>query len=39
MGSLIIILLIASWVTGEWGFMILGVFGLAAGLVPLLSRR
>ncbi len=39
MASLIIILLVASWVTGEWGFMILGVFGLAAGIVPLLSRR
>ena len=39
MASLIVILLIASVITGEWGFMILGVFGLAAGLVPLLSRR
>ena len=39
MGSLIVILLVASWLTGEWGFMILGAVGLAAGLVPLLSRR
>ena len=39
MGSLIVILLVLSWATGEWGFMILGLFGLAAGLVPILSRR
>ncbi len=39
MGSLIVILLAASWLTGEWGFMILGIFGLLAGLVPILSRR
>lgn len=39
MASLIVILLIASWLTGEWGFMILGVFGLLAGLVPFFSRR
>ena len=39
MASLITILLIASWVTGEWGFMILGVFGVAAGLLPLINRR
>lgn len=39
MGSLILILLVASLLTGEWGFMILGVFGFAAGLVPFISRR
>lgn len=39
MGSLIVILLVMSWATGEWGFMILGIFGLAAGLLPIISRR
>ncbi len=39
MASLIIILLVASWITGEWGFMILGFFGVAAGILPLISRR
>lgn len=39
MASLIVILLIASIITGEWVFMLLGVFGLAAGLVPFFSRR
>ena len=39
MASLIIILLIASWVTGEWGFMLLGLFGVAAGILPLINRR
>lgn len=39
MGSVTVILLVLSWATGEWGFMILGLFGLAAGLVPILSRR
>lgn len=39
MASLVIILLIASWATGEWGFMILGFFGVAAGLLPLFNRR
>lgn len=38
MASLITILLIASWITGEWGFMILGLFGVAAGSLPLLNR-
>ncbi len=39
MGSLILILLAAAWLTGEWGFMVLGLVGLAAGLVPILSRK
>ena len=39
MASLIVILLVASWITGQWQFMFLGLFGVAAGLVPFLSRR
>ena len=39
MASLIVILLIASWITGQWQFMFLGLFGVAAGLVPFLNRR
>lgn len=39
MGSLILIFLVLSWFTGEWGFMVLGFFGLLAGLVPIISRR
>ncbi len=39
MGSLIAILLVAAVLTGEWGFLLLGLVGLAAGLVPLFSRR
>ena len=39
MASLIIILIVASVMTGEWGFLLLGIIGLAAGLVPLISRR
>ncbi len=39
MGSLIAILIIAALITGEWVFLLLGVFGLAAGLVPFFSRR
>lgn|GEM_PF-1696535 len=39
MASLIVILLVASWITGQWGFMFLGLFGVAAGLVPFFSRR
>jgi hypothetical protein len=39
MGTLILILLVASLLTGEWIFMILAVFGFAAGLVPFISRR
>ena len=39
MGSLVVILLIAAFLTGEWVFLILGLFGLAAGVVPFLSKR
>ncbi len=39
MGVTIVIFLIMAYVTGEWVFLILGFFGLAAGLVPLLDRR
>jgi len=39
MGTTIIIFLVLALVTGEWVFVILGLFGLAAGLVPILDRR
>ena len=39
MASLIVILLIASWLTGQWQFMFLGLFGVAAGLVPFVTRN
>ena len=39
MAALIAILLIAAAVTGEWGFLFLGVIAVAAALVPIISRR
>lgn len=39
MGATIVIFLILAFATGEWVFLALGVFGLLAGLVPLLDRR
>ncbi len=39
MGSLIAIFIIAALLTGEWVFLVLGVFGFAAGLVPFISRK
>lgn len=39
MGSLILIFLVISLLTGEWVFLILGVFGFAAGLVPFITKR
>ncbi len=39
MGTLIAVFLFAAWSTGEWGFLVLGLVGLAAGLVPFISRR
>lgn len=39
MGTTIIIFIVLAWATGEWVFLVLGFFGLAAGLVPLLDRR
>jgi len=39
MGTTIIIFLVLALATGEWVFVFLGLFGLAAGLVPILDRR
>lgn len=39
MVSLIIILLVAAWITGQWQFVFLGLFGVAAGVLPFLNRR
>lgn len=39
MGTLTAVFLFATWATGEWGFLVLGLVGLAAGLVPFFSRR
>ncbi len=39
MATTIVIFLILALVTGEWVFVFLGLFGLAAGLVPLLDSR
>lgn len=39
MGSLIAIFIIAALLTGEWVFLVLGVFGFAAGMVPFISRK
>lgn len=39
MGTLILVFLIASLLTGEWVFLVLGIFGFAAGLVPFISRK
>ncbi len=39
MGTLIAVFLIAAWLTGEWVFLVLGVFGFAAGLVPFISKK
>ncbi len=39
MGSLIAVFIVAALLTGEWVFLVLGIFGFAAGLVPFISRR
>ncbi len=39
MGSLILILLVASWLTQQWQFLLLGLFGVAAGVLPFINRR
>ena len=39
MAALLAILLISAAVTGEWGFVALGIIAVAAALVPLISRR
>lgn len=39
MATLIVIFIVAALLTGEWVFLILGIFGFAAGLVPFLSRK
>ena len=39
MGVTIVIFIILAFATGEWVFLVLGLFGLAAGLVPILDRR
>lgn len=39
MAALLAILLIAAAVTGEWGFVVLGIIAVAAALVPIISRR
>lgn len=39
MGTTALILIGAAFLTGEWGFLILGIVGFGVGLVPILSRR
>lgn len=39
MGSLMVVFLIAAVITGEWGFLIIGVIGFVIGLVPILTNR
>ena len=39
MGSLILVFIVAALLTGEWVFLILGLFGFAAGMVPFISRK
>lgn len=39
MAALIASLLIAAWLTGQWQFVFLGMFGVAAGVLPFLNRR
>ncbi len=39
MVTLIACLLVAAWLTGQWQFVFLGLFGVAAGTLPFLNRR
>ena len=39
MASLIVILLVVSLVTRQWQYLLLGLFGVGAGIVPFLNRR
>lgn len=39
MSALIATLLVAAWLTGQWQFVFLGLFGVAAGVLPFLNRR
>lgn len=39
MGATIVIFIVLAVATGEWVFLALGIFGLLAGLVPILDRR
>jgi len=39
MASLIIVFLVAAWLTKQWQFLLLGLFGVAAGVLPFLNRR
>jgi hypothetical protein len=38
MGTMIVLFLGMAFVTQSWVFLILGLFGLLAGLVPFISR-
>ena len=39
MAVLIIVFLVAAWLTEQWQFLILGLFGVAAGALPFVNRR
>lgn len=39
MATMIVVFLAAAFLTQQWAFLFLGLFGLAAGLVPFFNRR
>lgn len=39
MATMIVVFLAAAFLTQRWAFLVLGLVGLAAGLVPFLDRR
>jgi len=39
MATTIIIFMVAAFLTRQWAFLFLGLFGVAAGLVPFFNRR
>lgn len=39
MAVTIAIFLVAAWLTKQWQFVFLGLFGVAAGALPLINRR
>jgi len=39
MATLIVVFLVAAWLTEQWQFLFLGLFGVAAGALPFLNRR
>lgn len=39
MATLIGVLLVAAFITQQWQFLLLGLFGVAAGALPFLNRR